>query len=222
MKPELEVTGDGSHTLYNPELNEHYHSTFGALTESQFVFIGAGLSAFRENSTVEILEVGFGTGLNAFLSLRESQSRNLLIRYTAIEPYPLPEDVCMKFNYPELIASPDLLPIFMKMHKAPFNMASRLLPCFSLVKIKETLQDVFLGQDQFELVYFDAFGPDAQPEMWTEEVFRKIAFSMKHGAILVTYSVKGSVRRALKAAGFSVQKLPGPPGKREITKAVKL
>jgi tRNA U34 5-methylaminomethyl-2-thiouridine-forming methyltransferase MnmC len=221
MNPELILTGDGSHTLYVPQLNEHYHSTFGAIQESRHIFIEAGLKqTFPVQSPLRILEVGFGTGLNAFLSLLEAGKSGKIIHYTSIEPFPLNPEITILLNYPELLSTAKTS-LFKKMHDAEWNREIKVTGQFTLIKVLQYLQKIKLERNYFDLVYFDAFGPEVQPDLWTEEIFRKIFLSLKKGGILMTYSAKGSVRRALKNSGFSVEKLPGPAGKREITKAIK-
>ena len=221
MNPELIITGDGSHTLYISLLDEHYHSTFGAIRESRHIFIEAGLKQiFPGQSPLKILEVGFGTGLNAFLSLLEAEKSGKTIHFTSIEPFPLNHDITRLLNYPELLGAATSS-LFKKMHDVEWDSEHQISDRFILHKVLNSLEKIELEGSCFDLVYFDAFGPEVQPELWTEEIFRKIFLSLKKGGILVTYSVKGSVRRALKNAGFSVEKIPGPAGKREITRAIK-
>lgn len=227
---EIRVTGDGSHTLYIPSLNEHYHSAFGAVTESEHIFIKAGLASLPEGmEKVSILEVGFGTGLNAFLACLYALQKGISVRYVSLEKYPLPEGMESQFNFPHEMTShiqnqiqitpKQINDLYLQLHSCPWNEWHEIPPGFSLLKIKEDLLMYQPEPDSCDLVFFDAFGPDVQPEMWTEEVFRKIAVGMRPGGILVTYSTKGMVKRNLKAAGFSIEKLPGPPGKREILRA---
>ena len=221
MHVELVVTGDGSHTLYNPRLKEHYHSTFGAIQESKYIFIGSGLLYFPDHSDLTVFEVGFGTGLNALLTLLEAEHHSIKINYTAIEPSPLADTIYMQLNYPYLLGLQKSLPLFKAIHEAPFQKTKTITPGFSLTKIKGKLENYIIAPRSVDLVYFDAFSPEVQPELWTEKIFRKLYGAMKPGGILVTYSAKGSVGRALNLAEFNVEKLPGPPGKREITRALK-
>jgi tRNA U34 5-methylaminomethyl-2-thiouridine-forming methyltransferase MnmC len=222
MNPELKITGDGSNTLYVPHLNEHYHSTFGAINESLHVFIESGfLKAATLFDEIRILEIGFGTGLNALLTWMEAERIPKKVIYVALEPYPLDVEVWSGLNYPDCFCTFSYLNIFRRLHETDWQRNERISPFYSIHKIQSRLEDYVPEPDVFNLVYFDAFGPEVQPELWTEEVFRKIFFSMKNGGILVTYSVKGSVRRAMKNSGFSVEKIPGPAGKREITRAIK-
>ena len=213
------MTEDGSTTLFHPGFNEHYHSIHGAVQESRHIFIHEGFEMIPA-LPVSILEAGFGTGLNAYLTFLASALKPGTIRYTAIEQYPLEEQIFRSLNYPEILNSSSAGD-FIAMHDAPWNGEIRLSEHFFLHKIKEDLCAVRLPDRAYDLVYFDAFSPAVQPELWTEVIFRKLNRSMKPGAILVTYSVKGSVTRALAAAGFITEKLPGPPGKREMTRALK-
>jgi tRNA U34 5-methylaminomethyl-2-thiouridine-forming methyltransferase MnmC len=222
MQVERVTTEDGSHTLFVPGLNEHYHSVHGAVTESQHVFIASGLNALNSViSPVRILEIGFGTGLNALLTQIVSETRAKATEYTALEPFPLPEDLWKELNYARHFCAVDYSRVFGHIHLADWEKRETISPHFSLRKIKRRLEEFDPGKENCNLIYFDAFGPDVQPELWSEANFRKLFESLVPGGILVTYSVKGSVRRALKAAGFAVEKIAGPPGKREITRALK-
>ncbi len=213
------LTEDGSTTLFIPELNEHYHSIHGAVQESMHIFIREGYEQIR-NFPACIFEAGFGTGLNAFLTFLVSEKEGRSIHYSAIEKYPLEDHLVRLLNYPEK-TDPAKAEVFQAIHDAPWGQDIRISEHFTLHKIKGDLRKVQLPDAAYDLVYFDAFGPAVQPELWTEEIFRMIYQSMKEDSCLVTYSVKGSVTRALKAAGFSLEKLPGPPGKREMTRATK-
>jgi len=218
---ELKVTGDGSHTLFIPSMQENYHSWHGAYTESVYVFIRQGVDMVAaEHPEMNILEVGFGTGLNAILTLNETlEGRVKRIHYTGIEKFPLPQELTEKLNYEEKM--PELLrPYFAMLHRAPWNEPAAITPDFTLEKIDSGIQDVSLDR-RYHLVLFDAFGPEKQPEMWEEPVFQKIFELLGPGGILVTYCAKGSFKRSLKACGFGVETLPGPPGKREMTRARK-
>ena len=222
MKTELFKTADGSHTLFVPSLNEHYHSTFGAINESLHVFVESGfLRACDSFDEIELLEIGFGTGLNALLTWMEAERIPKKVRYTAIEPYPLDMETWSVLNYPDCFCTFSYRNIFHRLHEMDWGRNEQISPFFSIQKIQTSLEDYLPEAGKFSLVYFDAFGPDVQPELWTEEQFRKIFLSMKKKGILMTYSVKGSARRAMKSAGFSVEKLPGPAGKREITRAIR-
>ncbi len=218
MDTELIITRDGSHTLYVPSLDEHYHSHFGAITESKHIFINAGLASLSAD-TVSILEVGFGTGLNALLTALYAGEHNVSVSYTSLEKYPLEPSVVRQLNYGQLAGSngPEL---FDAIHDAPWGAAIKITEWFSLIK---TVTDLTTDDPHgvFDLIYFDAFGPDKQPEMWTEEVMGRIAAVTRSGSVFVTYSAKGSLKRMLRTFGFDVTLLPGPPGKRVMTRAVK-
>lgn len=215
----LMLTEDGSHTISVPELNLTFHSRHGAIQESRHVFIEAGLryakSAFS-NQPVNILEVGFGTGLNAFLSAIEAHHESLHIHYTAIEAHPLDMLMTASLNYPDKLGFEELFNII---QLSPWNTSSSVHERFSLNKLVADVTG-YQSRERYHLVYFDAFAPDAQPELWTEQVFRQIGNMMHTGGALVTYCSKGDVRRAMQAAGWTVTKLPGPKGKREMVRAL--
>lgn len=216
---ELIVTEDGSHTLFVPEINEHYHSVHGAIQESDFIFIKSGLDYCRKNP-VRIFEVGFGTGLNSFLTFIYSATRNREIEFTTIENNPLPGYLIDSLNYKDKVRR-EHRRIFEQLHLCRWNVSKRINKNFTLLKIEAD----FTGYEvhgNFDLIYFDAFGPDKQPEMWCDSVFKKISEITDRNGILVTYSSKGSVQRALKKHGFEVDLLPGPPGKRQIIRAIKI
>jgi len=218
--PELVVTEDGSHTLLNQSLNEHYHSTHGAIQESNHVFIRAGLVyAGTSLDSINLLEIGFGTGLNALLAMQWADGNKETIEYAGIEAYPVSKEMVKNLNYAGLLNFDK--EVFLKMH---FKSAERtaLSEYFSVQLLIGRIQEITLPATHFDVVFFDAFSPDVQPEMWTEDVFRKISVSMKRGGVLTTYSTKGIVKRALKNAGFKIEKLPGPKGKREILRANKI
>ncbi len=220
MNREIIITGDGSPTIFIPELKEHYHSVYGAVQESKHVFIEAGLNAISKNN-LRIFEVGYGTGLNAFLTLQESLKKDLSIVYYAIELYPLEPEITDQLKFNDFLRlSPAETILYNDMHKAAWDQEIQITPGFTLKKIKH---DILSSEIDFryDLVYFDAFAPDVQPELWDKPVFQKIYNQLNKDGILVTYCVKGQVRRTLKETGFKVEKLPGPPGKREMIRAVK-
>ena len=223
LQLEIIITEDGSNTLYVPELKEHYHSTFGAIAESRHVFIEAGLLQALKNDTEEIniLEVGFGTGLNALLTVLEASLKGFSVKYTALETFPLPQQLWSKLNYPEQIGDIKAKEIFQLLHQCNWDIEKEIIPGFFITKVERSLQDFKVAGMLYNLIYFDAFGPDVQAELWTDEIFRKISGMTAKGGILVTYSCKGSVRRALMAAGFAVEKIPGPKGKREMLRGVR-
>ena len=218
---------DGSHTLFVPELNEHYHSTFGAIQESNFIFIESGFHQLTQSNPypceapLRILEIGFGTGLNALLTQIEAEKLGQRVFYTAIEAFPLSPEIWSALNYPHQFCSLDYSPVFHHLHTADWNKAEIISSHFTLHKIHCRFEDFLPESNFFSLIYFDAFGPDVQPELWTAEIFQRIFNSLIPGGVLVTYSVKGDVIRALKSVGFQTEKLPGPPGKRHILRATK-
>lgn len=217
MKREIEYTHDGSATLYVPELDEHYHSVKGAYTESQHVFVDMGLK-HAETLQPRILEIGFGTGLNAYLSLVAANEIDRRVHYTALELYPLEWETIVGLKYNDD-------PLFEQMHTAPWEEEMEISSNFVLLKKKvdfTQMQEGDLNNIPFDVVYFDAFAPEKQPEMWTQQLFDFLFRSMNHGAVLTSYCAKGIVRRRLQQAGFIVERLSGPPGgKREILRATK-
>jgi len=217
--PELIITSDGSHTIYVPELDDHYHSVHGAVQESEHVFIKSGFDACRADP-VNIFEIGFGTGLNALLTAIRSMKGERKVNYTSIEKYPVHEDIIWSLNHNDF-AGREGKKIFNLIHFSQWDQTTSICKNFSLKKIK---RDFTAGTHSglYNLIYFDAFGPDKQPEMWTKEVFNSISAITDKGGIFVTYSAKGEVKRNLTACGFEVELLPGPPGKRQIIRAVKI
>ncbi len=220
MNREFILTEDGSHTIYLPEMDEHYHSVHGAIQESRHIYIEQGLLQTNTNP-VSILEIGFGTGLNAFLSFCYMQNKNQIVNYTSIEKYPLTENEYTKLNYPATVF-PEHSSIFEQIHRAQWDSPIRISPEFTLHKIQaDLLSFQFSAIPEYDLVYYDAFAPGKQPEMWTDEILQKVAASVKPNGILVTYCAKGTVRRALNSAGFTMERLPGPTGKKEILRGKK-
>ena len=220
MKKEFIITEDGSHTIYLPEMDEHYHSVHGAIQESVHIYIGQGLMQI-EKKEISVLEIGFGTGLNAYLTYCFAKERNISVNYLSLEKYPLTETEYLQLNYPESIFPKNSL-IFEQMHRADWDLNQEISSIFWLKKVKaDLLTYQFNSEPQFDLVYYDAFAPGKQPEMWTDEVLHKVAESVKDGGILVTYCSKGTVRRAFSAAGFFMERMPGPTGKKEILRGRK-
>lgn len=221
MQRIIEKTEDGSATLYVPELNEHYHSVKGARTESQHIFIDMGLKAAAA-TTPHVLEIGFGTGLNALLTLEAAEKEQRHVHYTGIELYPLVWEEVDALHYSDH-------PLFEALHRAPWAEEVAITPCFTLRKVQTDLQTIdanhllmMNGGTSFDVVYFDAFAPEKQPEMWEESILRNLHAAMAAGGVLTTYCAKGVVRRMLQAVGFEVERLPGPPGgKREILRGIK-
>jgi len=218
MNTQLIITGDGSHSLYVPGMDEHYHSRFGAMTESKHIFINAGLASLGPGP-VSILEVGFGTGLNALLTAIHAEKHHIAVRYTSLEKYPIDPSIVSQLNYGSL-AGEGGQELFSAIHEAQWNTHVGITKWFTLEKrVSDLTTEDPAGV--YDLVYFDAFGPDKQPEMWTEAVMRRIAAVTRTGSVFVTYSAKGTLKRMLRMLGFDVTHLPGPPGKRVITRAVK-
>jgi len=214
----IKKTADGSHTLFVPALDEHYHSINGALTESKHVFIENGLNLFGEKKAISILEIGFGTGLNALLTYVEAKRRDLRIHYTAIERYPLKKEYIERLNFPDLIETET--PFFHFLHDCDWEKDVIIDAHFTLHKIENDLTKHRFNR-KFDLIYFDAFAPDKQPEMWTPEIFTHLFEQTNEKGILTTYCAKGSVRRMLQTAGYTTERLPGPPGKREMLRGRK-
>jgi tRNA U34 5-methylaminomethyl-2-thiouridine-forming methyltransferase MnmC len=209
------TTKDGSQTLYIPELNEHYHSTNGAIQEAEIVYLNAALNYCKKDK-VKVLEIGFGTGLNAYLTMLSSEKD---ISYTSMELYPLVHNEYSVLNYHELIKGGSEK-LFLKLHETKWGEYSTIRDKFRLRKINEDIS-LHAFDNGYDVVYFDAFAPDIQPHLWTEKIFKKIYDSMNSEGVLTTYCVKGIVKRALKACGFKIEKLPGALGKREMLRAIK-
>lgn len=220
LKKEIVKTRDGSNTIFVPEFDETYHSTHGAIQESLHVFIRSGLKFKTELNDISVLEVGFGTGLNALLSFVDSEDTNRNIKYTSLEAYPLQWDLVSKLNYIDIIYNGKYSETYKKIHTCDWESFHELSPYFTLRKQNVKLQNI-LFDNEFDIIYFDAFAPRVQPELWTEQIFTSMYKALKPGGILVTYCAKGSVKRALRYVGFELQSIPGPPGKREMSRAVK-
>lgn len=215
---ELQLTADGSHTLYVPALEEHYHSVNGAVQESRHVFIEAGLHQLHQER-ITVFEVGFGTGLNAFLTLLDAGEQGIKVLYRAVERYPLPFDMIRRLNYGDIVA-PGNDASFLSLHEAEWERDVPLSDGFVLHKMQGDLNRCEFPPG-IDLVYFDAFAPDKQPEVWNQPLFERLYEAMAPEGILTTYCAKGSVRRMMQAAGFKVERIPGPPGKREMLRARK-
>ncbi|WP_299128984.1 tRNA (5-methylaminomethyl-2-thiouridine)(34)-methyltransferase MnmD [uncultured Winogradskyella sp.] len=237
MKRKIITTSDGSKSIQIEDWNEQYHSKHGAIQEAKHVFIKHGLLYFcaefssvshvkchsepcKESHPINILEIGFGTGLNAFLTLIEAEKLKQNINYVGVEAYPVDANEIDQLNYVNLISETHK-PEFEKMHGVSWEFQHQIHSGFLLEKQQKFFKDI-ASKNEFDIVYFDAFGARVQPELWTEDVFAIMYKTMKNNAVLVTYSAKGSVRRAMQAVGFSVERLPGPPGKREMLRARKM
>lgn len=219
MERTVVITNDGSSSIYLPELDEHYHSSHGAIQEAKHVFIENGLKAI-DRAELSIFELGFGTGLNALLTLKEAANAGLKVNYHGLEAFPVKENHVQQLNYVNEI-DPDLASVFSLMHAMPWEKKISLSDGFELTKIESRIQD-FSGLDgEIDLIYFDAFGHRAQAEMWELSILAQMYELLKPGGILVTYAARGQFKRDLKSLGFTVESLQGPPGKREMTRAIK-
>ena len=218
MKYKIQNTNDESHTILNSETNETYHSMHGAISESSHVFINNGLLSFKKKH-IDILEIGFGTGLNAFLSLIESNKRSIKLNYRAIDPNIIEIGVIEKLNYHTFFNLKKNE--FLKIHTTKWNKTVKICNNFNLTKHHNKIED-FKLLFKFDLIYFDAFSPRKQPELWKESIFSLLYEQLNSKGILVSYCAKGSIKRLLKKVGFKVITLKGPPGKREMIKAIKL
>jgi tRNA U34 5-methylaminomethyl-2-thiouridine-forming methyltransferase MnmC len=222
MKREFLKTGDGSITIHLPDWNEQYHSKHGAIAEANHVFIQAGLQhviSTQSPSKISILEIGFGTGLNAFLTYIFSEKKSLEINYTGVEAYPVDISEIIKLNYSESLSEDK--DKFLALHHVTWEETHNISRKFVITKQKKFF-DKIEDSSLYTLIYFDAFGARVQPELWTEAIFAKMYNALLPNGVLVTYSAKGSVRRAMQAVGFTVERLPGPPGKREMLRACKV
>jgi tRNA U34 5-methylaminomethyl-2-thiouridine-forming methyltransferase MnmC len=216
------TTTDGSHSLLNTSLNETYHSVHGALQESKHVFIRHGLDFFCERSSVDpvhIFEMGFGTGLNALLTAQRTMETHRHIHYTTLETFPLEQNIWKQLNYADTDEAKDL---FQKIHEADWNKESIVTPFFTQLKMETSLQHATLTPAFFDVLYYDAFAPNKQPELWEMELLRKVVEAMKSGGVFVTYCAKGQLKRDLKNLGLTVETLAGPPGKKEMVRALKI
>lgn len=220
---EIRQTGDGSQTLYNTELDETYHSIHGAVQESVHVFIKAGLDyLLEEKKELWVLEVGLGTGLNAWLTMNQVLHSEAKIHYVGIEPFPVDAVTVGQLKYPGFLGSSEYRSrLFYQLHQAEWNKFVQVAPEFQIRKMADTLES-FQSRWTFDLIYFDAFAPAKHPDVWQKPMLQKIYNITAPGGILLTYSAKGQFKRDLAEVGWKVETLPGPPGKREMTRAVKL
>jgi len=220
MKHRVITTADGSKTLYVPEMDEQYHSVNGALTESEHVFLNNGYLHHPANP-VSVFEVGFGTGLNALLTAIKADELKRHTLFASIEKHPLEDKEVQELDYGKLFEIP-VTNLFEKMHAAPWNKTVKISNFFTLYKVKADLTDFDFEENMYDVIYFDAFGPDKQPKLWTPQIFNRLGSACRSGAIFVTYSAKGVVRRQLMNAGFIMERLPGPPGKRQMLRGSKV
>jgi tRNA U34 5-methylaminomethyl-2-thiouridine-forming methyltransferase MnmC len=219
LKREIQITEDGSTTIHLPDWNENYHSTHGAIQESKHVFIDKGLSIVSK-AEITILEIGFGTGLNSFLTFLEAKKRDVSVNYVGIEAYPVTKEEAIQLNYVSELNVDEEQTVFNQLHLVSWEEKHQISRGFFLEKRKQFFKEVE-AVNQFDLVYFDAFGAEHQPELWTVSIFEIMFKSMQENGVLVTYCAKGSVRRAMQEVGFTVERLEGPPGKREMLRATK-
>ena len=219
MKREIVQTSDGSTTIYLPEWEENYHSKHGAIQEAKHVFIKNGFSIFKQDE-ISILEIGFGTGLNAFITFLEAKNANIKVNYSGAEAYPVDFNEIEQMNYVVELQATDFELEFQKMHTSEWNSNVKISDDFYLKKRKQFFNEIN-DVEAFELIYFDAFGFRVQPELWSTEIFQKMYNALKPGGVLVTYAARGVVKRSMIEVGFSVEKLAGPPGKREMFRATK-
>ncbi|MEK6478028.1 tRNA (5-methylaminomethyl-2-thiouridine)(34)-methyltransferase MnmD [Catalinimonas sp. 4WD22] len=228
MEKEEEIrimhTRDGSHTLLNIELNETYHSRHGALRESQHVFINAGLKHWLnlhpEANNIRIFEMGMGTGLNLILTLQLAQQLpQMNFKYLTLEAYPLSEEIIHKLNYLDLLQDERLFKLFENIHNAEWNNWVEILPNFKMKKVHQKLEDFQLIPESTDIIYYDAFAPNKQAELWTLDTVSKVCSLLDVEGVFVTYCAKGQLKRDLKSLGLLLETLAGPPGKAEMVRA---
>ena len=219
MKREVIITDDGSTTIRIPEWDENYHSTHGAIQEAKHVFIKNGLDLFKEHEAVAILEIGFGTGLNAFITFLETIDKQR-IEYVGVEAYPVAAEEILQMNYVSELQANQYQEVFNKMHSCDWETKNIISNNFQLTKRKQFFQDIE-DKNKFDLIYFDAFGFPLQPELWSEAIFKKMFDALLPKGTLVTYACRSSIKNAMLSVGFSIEKLPGAPGKREMLRATK-
>jgi len=227
MKREIIITGDGSKTIHIPELDEQYHSKHGAIQEAQHVFLKTGLQHFvgseyyNGDAPVSILEMGFGTGLNALLTIFKATTLGVRIEYTGVEAFPISEEEVAAMDYASQIPIPNAQKYYDELHQAPWEKRHEIKEDFYLTKNVQSFENI-IDEALYDIVYFDAFGPRVQPTLWTETIFAKMYTALKPKGVLTTYCAQGAARRAMQAVGFEVERLPGPPGKREMLRATKV
>ena len=219
MKREIIITDDGSTTIRIPDWDENYHSTHGAIQEAKHVFIKNGLDLFQNQDAISILEIGFGTGLNAFITFLETINKEK-VNYVGVEAYPISQEEIAQMNYVSELDSEMYQEIFYKMHSCDWEKQETISENFHLTKRKQFFQDIE-DKNQFDLIYFDAFGFPLQPELWSEVIFKKMYDALLPKGTLVTYACRSSIKNAMLSVGFSIEKLPGAPGKREMLRATK-
>lgn len=219
MKREIITTKDGSTSLYIPQWDETYHSKNGAIQETYHVFIKNGLSLFNDEP-ISILEIGFGTGLNAFVTFLEATKNSQIIDYTGVEAFPITFEEASKMNYPIQLNAFEHTSIFEQLHHVSWNEKHSISKFFLFKKLNIYFEEI-IAKNEFDLIYFDAFGYDVQPQLWSEEIFKKMYDALKTKGVLVTYACRTSIKKAMQSAGFTIEKLPGALGKREMLRATK-
>jgi len=219
LERQIITTGDGSKTIQLKDWDEQYHSKHGAIQEAYHVFIRSGLDLFK-NTYVDILEIGLGTGLNAFITFIEAEKGNYHVNYCGIEAYPVTWEEASQLEYVAKLNVLNKHIYYKQLHTSSWEVPHEIASFFTLTKRKMDFKDI-QDKEMFNLIYFDAFGARVQPELWTVAIFKKMYQALKSKGYLVTYAAKGSVRRAMLAVGFIVERLPGPPGKREMLRAQK-
>ncbi|MDR0769036.1 MAG: tRNA (5-methylaminomethyl-2-thiouridine)(34)-methyltransferase MnmD [Dysgonamonadaceae bacterium] len=215
ITPLLQVTADGSHTISLPEMDEHYHSINGAIQESQHVYIEAGFKQIRKPE-IHVIEMGFGTGLNALLTAIASETQETKVIYTALEKFPLPQEIINRLNYSDINPA-----LFHAVHQAEWGKVEPVAPSFYIEKIQIDFR-AFDFRDKYDVVYYDAFAPGKQPEVWSQELFNRIFAAMNTQGVVVTYCASGGVRRMMRQAGFAVERIAGAAGKREMLRCRRL
>jgi tRNA U34 5-methylaminomethyl-2-thiouridine-forming methyltransferase MnmC len=219
MKREIIITDDGSTTIRIPEWDENYHSTHGAIQEAKHVFIKNGLDLFQNQDSISILEIGFGTGLNAFITFLETVNKKE-VNYVGVEAYPISSEEIVQMNHVSELQATQYQCVFNAMHDCDWEVQQSITENFHLTKRKQFFQDIE-DKNQYDLIYFDAFGFPLQPELWSEAIFKKMYEALLPKGTLVTYACRSSIKNAMLNAGFSIEKLPGAPGKREMLRATK-
>jgi len=216
---EIKKTADGSVTIFLPDWEESYHSKHGAIQEANHVFIDKGLH-FVNKTKLSVLEIGFGTGLNALLTLIEAKTKNWFINYVAIEAFPIRPNEVEALNYIDTLHLQTFQQNFKKLHTCDWEISHPINENFMFTK-NQILFEEITYKNQFDLIYFDAFGYRVQPELWSEPIFKIMFDALNHEGVLVTYACRNPIKKAMEAAGFITEKLPGPPGKREMLQAIK-
>lgn len=219
MKREIIITNDGSTTIHIPDWNENYHSTHGAIQEAKHVFIKNGLDLLQNQKSISLLEIGFGTGLNAFITFLETLDKEK-VNYVGVEAYPISTEEIAQMNYVSELQATQYQVIFDKMHSCDWESQQNITNNFILTKRRQFFQDID-DKEQYDLIYFDAFGFPLQPELWSEVIFKKMFDALLPNGVLVTYACRTSIKNAMLSVGFSIEKLPGAPGKREMLRAIK-